>query len=187
MKKLGMCMNSNYYVLPPLKGKTVLEIGCNEGWLATYIMEQEPTRYLGVDLWPHKSVRESIQSSELFTRFQYGDITDRNSLPYNQSWDVVIMFGVFYHLIDPLQALINLRDLTKETLVIGTAFHLGCGTFMHFEPGYWGDPSNYWYPTKECLLKMLSWLGLVSEVKFIWEESKVVGCFHDRICIHGSR
>jgi hypothetical protein len=36
---LGLTQDNRYYALPDLKGKRVLEIGCNEGYLARYIMQ----------------------------------------------------------------------------------------------------------------------------------------------------
>ncbi len=187
MNKLGMCVDDSYYVLPPLKGKTVLEVGCNYGKLATHIVNQGASKYLGIDIWPPEGEREKLQSPELFSRFQYGDVNNRDTLPYDQSWDVVVMFGVLYHLANPLQALINMRDLTKETLVVGTAYHLSDESFLYFEPGHRGDVTNLWYPTRKCLLRMFWWLGLVPDVKYTYPESKFFGTFHDRICIHGHK
>src|SRR4029077_14673766 len=114
-------------------------------------------------------------------------------------WDVVICFDVFYHLLSPLEALQNLALLAGECLVLGTAvipsgrirytqdpldYHHAEGPLMRFEPGFRGDSSNYFFPTEQCLVRMLKWAGFQTlDKRFYYQESKLRG-FCDRVCYH---
>lgn len=192
---LGLTPDNRYYALPDLQGKWVLEVGCNVGLLARHIINDlRPREYLGIDVW-----QAPDQTPELRERFRPGDIQRRDTLPPGGPWDVVICFDVLYHLLSPLEGLLNLAGLTRECLVIGTAvlpegrirrstdpleYHHVEGPVMRFEPGFRGDPTNYFFPTEKCLTRMLEWAGFRGvEKKFHFAESKVKG-FCDRVCYH---
>jgi SAM-dependent methyltransferase len=194
--RLGLTPDNAYYALPDLTGRAVLEIGCNDGYLARHIIQNlRPARYLGIDPWTGED-----QTDELRTRFRVGDIEDRATLPFDETWDVVICFDVFYHLISPLRAALHLGELTKECLVIGSAImpegkatstafpiepHDAIGPIFRFEPGYNGDPTNYLYPTERCLIRVFEWAGFErTERKYYYEESKIRGYMSDRVCLH---
>lgn len=193
--RLGLTADNSYYSLPDLRGKRVLEIGCNDGYLARHIVQNlKPMRYLGMDPWTGKN-----QTPELQPRFRVGDIEERSTLPLNEAWDVVICFDVFYHLLSPLRAALNLADLARECLVIGSAIipegiakspnypvepHHASGPVFRFEPGYNGDHSNYLYATEKCLIRVFEWAGFPRvEKKYYYEESKN-GYMCDRVCLH---
>ena len=128
-----------------------------------------------------------------------GDVEERSTLPFDQVWDVVICFDVFYHLLSPLKAALHLTELAKECLVIGSAIlpegiaqspnfaielHHATGPVFRFEPGYNGDHSNYLFPTERCLVRVFEWAGFGRiEKKYYYEESKN-GYMCDRVCLH---
>ena len=115
--RLGLTPDNNYYCLPDLEGKRVLEVGCNAGLLARHIVNNcNPLEYRGLD-----PMRVPGHTAELHSRWMIGDIQNRNYLPLDEQWDVVICFDVLYHLLAPLQAIRNLWLLTGECLVLGTA------------------------------------------------------------------
>jgi SAM-dependent methyltransferase len=194
--RLGLTPDNRYYALPPLEGKRVLEIGCNEGWLARHIIrDHKPRVYRGIDPWLSPD-----QTPELRPHWRHGDIQRRDTLPFGEKWDVVICFDVLYHLLSPLEALLNLYHLTGDCLVVGTAVipegdshspnyaiepHVAHGPLMRFEPGYRGDDTNYLFPTESCLVRMLRWAGFKRlERKYHFPETKVCGFFCDRVCYH---
>jgi SAM-dependent methyltransferase len=193
--RLGLTPDNNYYCLPDLEGRRVLEIGCNEGYLARHILRNlKPLDYCGIDPWIG-----SNQTPELRPRFRQGHIQRRETLPMNERWDVVICFDVLYHLLSPLEAILNLYELTGECLVIGTTIipegesnspnypiepHIVKGPVFRFEPGYNGDESNFLYPTEQCLIRMLEWASFEKlEPKYYYKDS-ASGYFHDRACYH---
>ena len=194
--RLGLTADNGYYCLPDLKGKRVLEVGPNLGLLARHIIRNlEPVDYYGLDLW-----RPLGMTEELRPRWHLGDIQNRDTLPLGQKWDVVVCFDVLYHLLSPLEGLVNLRLLTSDCLVLGTAVipegdcrspnapmepHHARGPLMRFEPGYRGDNSNYLFPTETCLLRMLKWAGFERfERKYVYKETETLGFFCDRVCYH---
>jgi SAM-dependent methyltransferase len=194
--RLGMTPDNAYYCLPNLEGKRVLEVGCNIGLLARHILRHcQPLEYRGLD-----PMRPPGQTAELQPRWMIGDVQNRNLLPLGEKWDVVICFDVLYHLLSPLEALVNLRLLAGECLVLGTAVipegvshspncpvepHVVKGPVMRFEPGYRGDSSNYLFPTESCLVRMIKWAGFPKfERKYCFKESELCGFFCDRVCYH---
>jgi SAM-dependent methyltransferase len=194
--RLGLTADNNYYRVPMVDGKRVLEIGCNIGLLAAHIINNRKAAfYCGIDPW-----RGEEQTPELRPRWRFGDVERRETLPFDEKWDVVVCFDVLYHLISPLQALRNLHDLAGEMLVLGTTIvpegdcnssprhpigpHVMRGPVMRFEPNYNGDPTNYFYPTESCLVSMLKWVGFKRiERKYYYYESGN-GFFCDRGCYH---
>jgi SAM-dependent methyltransferase len=193
--RLGLTPDNNYYRLPNLEGKRVLEIGCNEGYLARHIIQNlRPAAYCGIDPWLSPN-----QTPELCRRWRDGDIQRRDTLPLREKWDVVICFDVLYHLLSPLEAIRNLFDLTTQCLVIGTAIipegessspnwpvepHIVKGPVLRFEPGINGDPTNYLLPTERCLVRMLEWSGFENlEQKYYYFET-AKGFLCDRVCYH---
>lgn len=194
---LGLTQDNNYYCIPDfVAGKRVLEIGCNDGRLARHILNNfQIVDYCGIDPW-----RAPKQTVELRPRWRPGDIERRETLPLNEKWNVVVCFDVLYHLVSPLQSLLNLHDLTSELLVLGTVVvpegessggikhpitpHKMKGPVMRFEPGYAGDKTNFFYPTEACLIRMLEWVGFESvERKYYYKEAQN-GRFHDRACYY---
>ena len=76
-------------------------------------------------------------------------------------FDLVLCFGVLYHLTDMLTAMRGLAAATKSggTVIIETAYAQGVGCYAEYRPNFDGDPSNYWYPTRGCLAAMLDQAG----------------------------
>jgi SAM-dependent methyltransferase len=195
--RLGLTPDNQYYCLPKLEAKRVLEVGCNVGLLARHILRNlKPREYRGID--PYQA---HDQTPELRPHWRYGDIQRRDTLPYGEKWDVVVCFDVLYHLLSPLEGLLNLHQLTGECLVLGTAVipegewcyspnypmepHVARGPLLRFAPGYRGDNTNYLFPTESCLLRMLEWAGFRRlERKYHFPETKMCGFFCDRVCYH---
>ena len=194
--RLGLTPNNEYYKLPNLEGQRVLEIGCNEGYLARHIVRNlRPMEYVGIDVW-----RTPYQTEELRPRYREGDIERRETLPLGLEWDVVICFDVLYHLISPLLAIRNLFDLTRDCLVLGTAVipegecdspnypvepHIVKGPVLRFAPMYSGDNTNYWYPTEECVVRMLEWAGFKRiERQYNYKAVEELGLFTERTSYH---
>jgi SAM-dependent methyltransferase len=194
--RLGLTPDNNYYVLPDLQGRRILEIGCNEGRLARHILQNlNPLDYLGIDVW-----RTPYQTEALQPRYREGDIERRDTLPFDRQWDVVICFDVLYHLMSPLVGIRNLHDLTGECLVFGSAVipegecdspsypvepHTVSGPVLRFAPMYAGDPTNFFYPTVTCMVRMLEWAGFKRiEQQYPYKDPEEVGFFTERASYH---
>ena len=84
-------------------------------------------------------------------------------------WDVVLFLGVFYHLLDPIDALRRLAAITTEVLVLETHLDLqdlGRPAMVFYpsrKPG--GNETNWWGPNRTCVEGLLRVVGF-PEVSF---------------------
>jgi tRNA (mo5U34)-methyltransferase len=161
-----------------LKGKTVLDVGCNAGFYALQMKERGAARVVAID------EDEGYLEQARFAAQVYGaDIEFHQMSVYDVSelgerFDLVIFMGVLYHLRHPLLAL----DLLSEH-VVGDLFlfqsmlrgsaalepvapdypfeeaaHFDAPAYpkLHFvEQRYARDPTNWWIPNKSCVEAML--------------------------------
>src|SRR6185436_15568484 len=109
-------------LLPDLRGKTVLDVGCNAGFYAFEAKRRGAKRVLGVD-----GQRQHVRQG-LFVRKVLGlDVEFRRLNVYELSartagrFDITLALGLLYHLKHPILALENLYQVTRELLVIETA------------------------------------------------------------------
>jgi len=109
----------------PFQGKTVLDIGCWDGaW--SYLAEQKgAARVLGVDdpsfrwggLDGYEYLHDHFQSKAEWVK---GNVYD---LP-PERFDIVLCYGVLYHLSDPLLAASNCFQAAKEMVAFeGNFYH----------------------------------------------------------------
>jgi tRNA (mo5U34)-methyltransferase len=105
-----------------LRGKTLLDVGCNAGFYAFAAKRRGAQRVLGVD-----GQRQHVRQG-LFVRKVLGlDVEFRRLNVYELSprtvgqFDITLALGLLYHLKHPILALENLYQITKELLIIETA------------------------------------------------------------------
>jgi tRNA (mo5U34)-methyltransferase len=105
-----------------LRGKTVLDVGCNAGFYSFEAKRRGAKRVLGVD-----GQRQHVRQG-LFVRKVLGlDVEFRRLNAYELGsrivgqFDITLALGLLYHLKHPVLALENLYRVTKELLVIETA------------------------------------------------------------------
>ena len=165
-----------------LRGRTVLDIGCNGGFYSIEMKRRGADRVVGVD-WDERYLAQArfaagIVGAEIeFRRLSVYDIA-----ALGERFDVVLFMGVLYHLRHPLLALDLLhehatRDLLvfqsmlrgsdhvepiapdypfSETSVFDTAGY----PRLHFvEQKYAGDETNWWIPNRAAAEAMLRSAG----------------------------
>jgi len=110
-----------------LRGRKVLDIGCNNGYYMFRMMEKQPDLLLGVD--PSPRIYYQFQLVNLligcpFVTMEPIGIEDLGS--FSGFFDVVLCMGVLYHRRDQFGTLQRLAELTRsggilllETLVVG--------------------------------------------------------------------
>lgn len=105
-----------------LRGKAVLDVGCNAGFYSFEAKRRGAERVLGVD-----GQRQHVRQG-LFVRKVLGlEVEFRRLNVYELSprsvgqFDITLALGLLYHLKHPILALENLYQVTKELLVIETA------------------------------------------------------------------
>ena len=95
-----------------LSGKRVLDIGAWDGWFS-FEMEKRGARVVAIDSTEHTRflvARDLLQSK---VEYHIADICRLRPQDFGR-FDIVLFFGVLYHLKHPMLALENVCDLTTE-------------------------------------------------------------------------
>ena len=165
-----------------LKGKKVLDIGCNAGFYAMEMKRRGADRVLGLDSRDEylAQARFAAEVNDLDIEFRNLSVYELGSL--QEKFDVVLFMGVLYHLRHPLLALDLIHEHAARDLLIFQSMQRGsdrAGKFdqdydfwstdqfdsddfpkMHFiEHRYADDPTNWWIPNRSCTEAMLRSAG----------------------------
>lgn len=152
-------LNWRAQILPTdMTGKTVLDVGGNEGYFSFLCERRGASRVVILDrlqgacqcaLENFKFVKAKLNSK---VEYRVGALED---LDFSEQFDYVICYGVYYHTENPMFFFRKLRMVTKEIAFIEGA----CMPQEQREVVYWKpipeDPTTYWVPSIPCLLKML--------------------------------
>ena len=165
-----------------LRGRSVLDVGCNAGFYAIEMKRRGADYVLGID-----SDRRYLAQARFAAEVAGTDIDFREMSVYDvpalrSRFDVVLFMGVLYHLRYPLLALDLLHEhavgnlLVFQSMLRGDAgttevapdypfearahFDKGAYPRMYFvEHKYAGDPTNWWIPNRACAEAMLRSAG----------------------------
>jgi tRNA (mo5U34)-methyltransferase len=167
-----------------LKGKTVLDIGCNAGFYALEMKRRGADRVLGLDSREEylAQARFAADVSGLEIEFRNLSVYDVGKL--GETFDLVIFMGVLYHLRHPLLALDLIHEHVARDMMLFQSMQRGSNRTteidkdydfwttdqfdnagypkLHFvEHRYAGDPTNWWIPNRSCAEAMLRSAGFV--------------------------
>jgi tRNA (mo5U34)-methyltransferase len=166
-----------------LRGKTVLDVGCNAGFFSIEMKRRGADRVVGID-----SDERYLAQARLATEVAGVDVELRMLSVYDvaqlqEKFDLILFMGVLYHLRHPLLALDLLREhvardlLLVQTLLRGSVdppaewaedypfeetavFDDPRWPKMHFvEHEYAHDWTNWWVPNRACATAMLRSAG----------------------------
>lgn len=165
-----------------LRGKSVLDIGCNGGFYSLEMKRRRASRVLGVDCDANylAQARFAAQVSGLDIEFRQMSVYDIAHI--GERFDLVLFMGVLYHLRYPLLALDLIHEhVAADTLVFQsmirgsddvrrfapdypfdetTIFTLaGMPRLQFVEHSFAGDPTNWWIPNRACVEAMLRSAG----------------------------
>ncbi|MFQ5565068.1 MAG: class I SAM-dependent methyltransferase [Paracoccaceae bacterium] len=109
--------------LGDLKGATLLDVACNDGWYGFQAAE-DCAIVTGID-----GRKDAIQRANLIRQYfevdniQYvvGDIEDESSL--TGTYDVTLFYGILYHLSDPIRVIDRLGKMTNRIMAVQTFIH----------------------------------------------------------------
>lgn len=165
-----------------LRGRTVLDIGCNAGFFSLQMKRRGADRVLAIDC------DEGYLAQARFAADVEGlDIEFRRLSVYDvaclgETFDIVLFVGVLYHLRHPLLALDLIHEHVARDLLVFQSMQRGgarvagvaadypfgeTGVFddpgfprLHFiEHRYAADPTNWWVPNRACTEAMLRSAG----------------------------
>jgi len=153
-----------------LRGKSVIDVGAWNGFFTVEATRRGAARLLAVDhsTWMHPGLRGKETFDLVMARLGIDPesrVIDVNEITPEAvgRWDVVLFLGVFYHLLDPIDSLRRLAQITNEVLVLET--HLDLQDLdrpaMVFYPGRepGGDETNWWGPNRACVEGLLRAVG----------------------------
>jgi tRNA (mo5U34)-methyltransferase len=165
-----------------LRGRTVLDIGCNGGFYSLEMKRRGADRVVGIDCDETylNQARFAAEVCELPVEFRQLSVYDVASL--GEKFDLVLFLGVLYHLRHPLLALDLIhshvaRDLFAfQSMLRGSDDAVSLQDDYPFqetriferpdfprlsfiERRYAGDPTNWWIPNRACAEAMLRSAG----------------------------
>jgi tRNA (mo5U34)-methyltransferase len=125
--------------------RSVLDIGCWDGYFSFMAEQRGARRVVSLDnpefrwggLDGYRFLHEHFESK---AEWRLGSIYD---LP-EERFDIVLCYGVLYHINDPLTAMINTFHVTQQEVVFEGVFYEDAEpTLFLLDPGeFHGDPTN---------------------------------------------
>ncbi|HEV7942728.1 MAG TPA: DUF1698 domain-containing protein [Solirubrobacteraceae bacterium] len=160
--------------LPPLAGKSVLDIGAWDGYFSFAAERLGARRVVALDsvIWhnvskdPFEIARKCLRSNVEDIELEVLEISPETV----GTFDVVFFLGVLYHMRDPMAALEAVASVTKDLLVLETFTDMiwNPRKAVAFYPGTYlgGDHSNWWGPNPAAVVAMVEEFGF-KEVRII--------------------
>lgn len=175
--------NNRYGIPTDLSGKSVLDIGCNNGYFSflserrgAIVTSIDPNQGDGDNIKCFELASEVLKSNALFEQNTLEEFTDKNSKNSNKRngkiFDICYLFGTLYHLPNPIEHLQCLFNCTSEYALIETAIaqnKYGNNPVWELNAGFDNDPSNLWYPSLGGLTAALKYVGF-SQVELIYND-----------------
>jgi tRNA (mo5U34)-methyltransferase len=191
-----------------LKGKSVLDIGCNAGFYSIEMKRRGAKRVLGIDSDERYLDQARLASGTLGyedIEFARLDVYDVGALA--EKFDLVIFMGVLYHLRHPLLALDLIREHVAGDMLLFQSMQRGSRHLLPVKPDYefseteqffesaypklhfiereyCGDWTNWWVPNRACTEAMLRSSGFRID-KRIEEEVYLCSVGERRYAKHG--
>ena len=165
-----------------LRGKTVLDIGCNAGFFSLEMKRRGAERVLGIDTDPRYLRQAALAAEVLGLPIELARMSVYELAKLGERFDLVLFTGVLYHLRHPLLALDLIRRHVTGDLLVFQSLLRGSGDVLplehdypfgqreifldsgyprlHFvEHRYAGDQTNWWIPNRACAEAMLRSAG----------------------------
>jgi tRNA (mo5U34)-methyltransferase len=161
-----------------LKGKSVLDIGCNAGFYAIEMKRRGADRVVAIDDEERYLAQARFAAETNAVEIEFHRLSVYELAQLNEKFDLVLFLGVFYHLRHPLLALDLIREYAARDLLAFQSMQRGTVKILKAEPDYdfWdtrfferegfpsmyfiehcyaGDPTNWWIPNLACVEALL--------------------------------
>jgi 2-polyprenyl-3-methyl-5-hydroxy-6-metoxy-1,4-benzoquinol methylase len=115
-----------------LRGRRVLDVACNCGGFSVAAIEAGADYVLGIDIVDRyldqaNFIKEALGHENL--EFRNVDVNDLSPETVVGTFDVVLCFGILYHLEDPVGGMRRMADLATHAMLVDTKL---------MRPKYWG-------------------------------------------------
>jgi tRNA (mo5U34)-methyltransferase len=165
-----------------LRGKSVLDIGCNGGFYSMEMKSRGAARVVAIDPDDRYLAQAKFAAEVNGFDIEFYHLSVYDIARLGERFDVVLFLGVLYHLRHPLLALDLIHEhavgdlLVVQSMLRGSVdlvpltddypfeekaiFSRPGFPLMHFvENRYAGDPTNWWIPNRACFEAMLRSAG----------------------------
>jgi tRNA (mo5U34)-methyltransferase len=167
-----------------LRGWSVLDIGCNAGFYS-FELAARGADVLGVDPDPHflAQAQWACRQFDMTERVRFERMQVYDLARLEETFDLVLFMGVFYHLRYPMLGLDIVSQRVRRLLVFQSVQMPGklASSCEHWNPGldereafladdwpklafvehhFSSDPTNWWLPNPEAMDAMLRSCGL---------------------------
>jgi tRNA (mo5U34)-methyltransferase len=143
-----------------IEGKTVIDIGCNNGYYSFRMLPYNPTKIIAIDPWAifylqYLFINKFVQTDKIDFKL----IGMEDMAVEGIKADTVFCLGVLYHRSDPIAALKEIKAALNEggELIIDNLVIMQEGCYALCPPASYAKMSNaYFIPTVDT---MIGWLG----------------------------
>jgi len=156
-----------------LKGWSVLDIGAWDGYFSFLCEQRGAKKILAIDSLEHTTehspvkqvgcagILTAMQILSSNVEFMVMDLYDTPKWMEREKFDLVICFGVLYHLRDPLLGLQHISNLTGKKLCLSTLCSRDGQSIMEFHRRDPDEALDYWWwkPSVRCTMEMLEAVG----------------------------
>jgi tRNA (mo5U34)-methyltransferase len=157
-----------FYGLPEsFEGLRVLDVGCAEGFFSFEAERRGAAEVVAIDSFPDSVRRFNICRAAFGSKATayLANVYELNPRTFG-TFDLVMFYGVLYHLRHPLLALEKIHSVCTGTVLVQTAIHEIPGAettpFSRFYPRGMDsgpdedgkplfDPTIFWLPNRECV------------------------------------
>ena len=156
-----------------LRGKSVLDIGCNGGFYAIEMKRRGADRVVGIDEDAMYLAQARFAAEVTGVDIELRQLSVYDVAKLGERFDLVLFMGVLYHLRYPLLALDLIHEHVARYLLVFQSMHRGSDEVENIandypfaeeeifkRPGfprlyfieqkYSGDPTNWWIPNRSC-------------------------------------
>jgi tRNA (mo5U34)-methyltransferase len=159
-----------------MTGWRVLDVGCSEGFFSFEAERRGASEVVSVDFDPESIKRFELCAEALGSKVTHPQVLSVYSLnpAHLGTFDLVMFFGLLYHLEYPLLGVEKAAAMCSGTLLVQSftleTAYLTDQSLARFRPhGLMGgpkdnpihDPTTFWEPNAMCVRDMLDNVGLV--------------------------
>ncbi|MCP5095325.1 MAG: methyltransferase domain-containing protein [Chloroflexi bacterium] len=179
-----MAARTHYFPIPEdLSGKRVLDIGCADGYFS-FLAESRGATVVSIDSWPRQGFFVTHRARNSKVEFHHMNVQDIHPDKFGL-FDIVLFFGVYYHLKHPILAVERIANVTRGYALIESeitpliefsntlrgkiakrlAARLpqlppGVGVSRFYEQDtLGGDPTNWWVPDMDTFKRTIRGAG----------------------------
>jgi tRNA (mo5U34)-methyltransferase len=165
-----------------LRGKSVLDIGCNSGFYAIEMKRRGADRVVGIDYDATYLMQARFAAEVIGVDIEWQQLSVYDVATLGETFDLVLFMGVLYHLRHPLLALDLIHEHVAKDLLVFQSMQRGSDEvepmandypfgeteifnrpgfprLYYIEKRYSGDPTNWWIPNQACSEALLRSAG----------------------------